>query len=287
MEKLSVQPAQANLDWSGYRGQKWQRYLQLLEATLKPVNQPLFELLQPHEVTRLAEIGSGGGGTALELLERLKQDCQIDGYDISSDLVKAAQARIPRDERRLRFYARDVGQSLPKQSYQGLLGRFSLMFFSDPLAALHNLRRWLEPEGRFVFAVWGRPENNLWMSSVRQIVSEVATLPKMEPEAPGPFRYADADSFHSLLAQAGFTGVQRNTWHGKLEVGGGLSADEAAGFALSSFGQFAEMLEQGGEQLYQEALRRLIRHWKQNELGGRVSHGAEVHIFTGRAGSDL
>jgi hypothetical protein len=43
------------------------------------------------------------------------------------------------------------------------------------------------------FAVWGRLAENPWMTSVREVVAGVIDLPPSDPEAPGPFRYAEAD----------------------------------------------------------------------------------------------
>jgi SAM-dependent methyltransferase len=108
------------------------------------------------------------------------------------------------------------------------------MFFDDPPAAFVNLARWLAPVGRFAFAVWGRPAENPWMTSVRQAVAEIIDMPPPEPEAPGPFRYAEADKLLTLLNRAGFGELDVSDWRGALPIGGGLPAAEAASFALAS-----------------------------------------------------
>ena len=53
-------------------------------------------------------------------------------------------------------------------------------------------------------------------------------LPPPDPEAPGPFRYADADKLLTLLDRAGYGELQQRA--------------KAANFALASFSSFGELL---------------------------------------------
>ena len=116
----------------------------------------------------------------------------------------------------------------PEVPYDRLVSRFGIMFFDDSLAAFGNLIRWLAPGGRFAFAVWGRLDQNPWMTSIRQVVAEIIDLPTPDPEAPGPFRYGEADKLLTLLDRAGFGNPDVSDWRGVLPIGGGLPAAEAA-----------------------------------------------------------
>jgi SAM-dependent methyltransferase len=98
------------------------------------------------------------------------------------------------------------------------------MFFDDPPAAFASLVRWLVPSGRFTFAVWGHPAENPWMTSVREVAAEVIDVPQPDPEAPGLFRYAEADKLLTLLDRAGFGELDMADWRGALLIGGGLRA---------------------------------------------------------------
>jgi SAM-dependent methyltransferase len=101
-------------------------------------------------------------------------------------LIDSARSRKRSDERAIAFEIADMATAIaPEEPYDRLASRFSIMFFDDPLAALANLARWLAPGGRFAFAVWGRPTENPWMTSVRQVVGEIIDLPPRDPEAPG------------------------------------------------------------------------------------------------------
>jgi hypothetical protein len=119
------------------------------------------------------------------------------------------------------------------------------MFFDDAPAAFRNLLRWLPPGGRFAFAAWGRMEQNPWLSSVREVVAEVIETPQPDADAPGPFRYGEADKLLAVLETCGFDELQVNDWRGTFSIGGELCAEEAAKFALKSSSSFGELLGRG------------------------------------------
>src|SRR5205823_7697307 len=144
-----------------------------------------------------------------------------------------------------------------EKPYDRLVSRFGIMFFDDPPAAFGNLRRWLAPGGRFAFAVWGPASDNPWLTSVRDVVARIVELPKPDRDAPGPFRYADADTLLALLRRAGFSALDVRDWRGALPIGGALPPAEAADFALSSFSSFGELLAEAGAGALDEARRSL------------------------------
>jgi hypothetical protein len=52
--------------------------------------------------------------------------------------------------------------------------------------------------------------------------------PRIDPLAPGPFRYADAAPLQSLLERAGYAALEVIDWREKLPIGCGLIATDAA-----------------------------------------------------------
>jgi len=215
----------AATDWTAARGQKWRAELADMEAMLTPVDEPLIRALSVDAPCRIADIGCGGGGTTLEILRRAPAGSVVHGFDLSPALIDLARSRKRSDERAIAFEIADMATATaPEEPYDRLVSRFGIMFFDDPLAALANLARWLAPGGRFAFAVWGRPAENPWMTSVRQVVGEIIDLPTPDPEAPGPFRYADADKLLTLLDRTGYGELAVGNWRGVLPIGGGLPA---------------------------------------------------------------
>jgi SAM-dependent methyltransferase len=192
--------------------------------------------------------------TTLKILRRAPAGSIVHGFDLFPALIELACSRKRRDERPIAFEISNMATATgPQEPYGRLVSRFGIMFFDDPLAAFANLVRWLAPGRRFAFAVWGCPAENPWMTSVRQVVAEIIDLPPSDPEAPGPFRYAEADKLLTLLDRAGYGKLDVSDWRGVLPIGGGLPAAEAADFALASFSSFGELLAEAGSEALNNA----------------------------------
>jgi SAM-dependent methyltransferase len=205
----------------------------------------------------------------------------VDGYDVSPSLIEYARGRSQAEQCAIAFKVADMATTFPAQPYQRLVSRFSVMFFADPRAAFANLLSWLEPGGRFAFAVWGRPSENPWMSSVREVVARIVEVPSLDLEAPGAFRYAEANKLLSLLTGVGFAHLDVADWRGALPIGGGLPPAAAAHFALAAFSSFGELLAKAGEETVQEARHSLTARFSQHQQDGVVWMDACVHLFTG------
>lgn len=274
--------AQASRDWSADRGAKWRRNVDGLEAMLAPVDPTLFEALDIRGPVRVADVGCGGGGTSVALARSLPAGSQAHGFDISPDLVAYARTRPDALDRPLDFSVSDVGtDAAPDRPFDRLVSRFGMMFFPEPVSAFGNLHRWLTPDGRFAFAVWGPREQNPWMTELREAIAAAVDLPEKEPGAPGPFRYADPDVFLDVLTSAGFRDVRSEPWRGTLPLGGGLPAADAADFATRAFSVGAHLDEIPPDQAA-EVRRDLVRRLADHEVAGRVQMSAAAHIVTGR-----
>jgi SAM-dependent methyltransferase len=277
---MSENPAAS--DWAAARGEKWLARLTGMEAMLAPVNEPLIRALQLDAPYRIADIGCGGGGTSLEILRQAPEGSVVHGFDISPVLIEAARLRNIPEKRAIAFEIANMASAAPPASpYDRLVSRFGIMFFDDPAAAFANLFRWLAPGGRFAFAAWGPLPQNPWMTSVRDVATKIIDVPKTDPEAPGPFRYAQPDKFFSVLDQAGFRELKVDDWQGSLPIGGGLPAAEAANFALGSFSSCGELLAEAGEDALSQARESLTALYSRMQPEGAVSMGACVHVFTG------
>lgn len=271
--------------WAGERGRKWRTQLSAMESMLAPVTEPLLHALDLDAPCRIAEIGCGGGGTALEIFRRTPVGSVVHGYDVSADLIEVARDRAQSDSqsvgRNIGFEVADAGTATPARPYDRLASRFGIMFFDHPPEAFSNLARWLVPGGRIAFAAWGSPAENPWSTAARDATAEIVEVPRPDPEAPGPFRYGEAGKLAALLEQSGFVNLEVVDWRGTLPVCGGLPASEAATLALQAFSNFGELLAAAGEEAVNEARRRLTARYAQHLRHGIVEMSASVHIVTG------
>ena len=269
-------------DWAAARGEKWLAQLSGMEGMLAPVDEPLLRALQLDAPFRIAEIGCGGGGTALEILRRAPAGSVVHGFDISPALVEVARRRTGPAQHGIAFETADMATAAPPAGpYHRLVSRFGIMFFDDAPAAFANLVRWLVPGGRFAFAAWGPTADNPWMTTVRDAAAEVVEIPTPDPEGPGAFRYAEVDKLLALLARAGFGALDAQDWRGLLPLGGGLAPAEAATFALASFASFGELLAKAGDEALAHARRSLTARCSRHQQDGVVRMDARVHLITG------
>ncbi len=252
-----------------------------MEAMLAPVDEPLIAALGLDAPLRIVDVGCGGGATAAEVFRRAPAGSEVHGFDISPRLVELARERIRPGDVSLRFEVADMAVTAPHAPYERMLSRFGVMFFSDPASAFANLARWLAPEGRFAFAVWRSVAENPWFAVVRDVVARTVDLTPTVHDTPGPFRYADASALTKLLEKAGLTALDVRAARPTLPIGGGLPADAAARFALSSFSSFGEALARVGGDAVDQARAELENVFARHEHGGVVELDAAVHVVTG------
>lgn len=266
-------------DWSAARGEKWRNQLLGMEGMLRPIEAPLIAALELERPYRIGDLACGGGGTTLEVLRRAPTGSVVHGFDISSGLIEAARARAGASG--VLFDVADIATAAPASPYDRLVSRFGIMFFTDAPAAFANLTRWLTPTGRFAFAVWASPADNTWMTTVREVVERFIAVPANDPEAPGPFRYADPNKLVVLLERAGFDEIVVGDWRGAVPVGGGLVPAEAASFAFAAFSSFGELLTVAGPDVLSRARESLTEVLAQHQRDGAVWMDARIHIVTG------
>jgi SAM-dependent methyltransferase len=265
-------------DWSTARGEKWVAQLGGMEAMLAPVDQPLIEALHLKGSSRIGDIGCGGGATSIAILRRAPAGSVVHGFDLSPASIEAARKRTTAVD----FHVADMATAAPpKQLYDRLVSRLGVMFFENPSEAFANLHRWLAPAGRFAFAVWGPQEENPWRTTMSDAVGQFIDLPPFDPEAAGPFRYADAGKFLHLLEASGFSTLAVKTWRGPVAIGGGLPPAQAADFAIASISSFSERLAEAGPDAQRAARKALTDRFSGHLQNGAVNLNAAVHIVTG------
>lgn len=268
-------------EWSSDRGAKWREQLPLMEAMLGVFDPVLIDALDLQENMRIAEIGCGGGGTSLAIAAHAPAGCTVCGFDISPDLIDAARARVSGENGSVSFELADAGRlSPPAEPYDRLVSRFGVMFFDDAPSAFANLHRQLKPGGRIAFAVWASPMDNPWMTGLLVAASEFIEIERPAPDTPGPFRYGDAALLTGLLEGAGFTDLAVQDWRGSISLGGGMSPEDAAAFALDSF-SIGEQVREKGADIAQQVCDRLAGIFAENLVEDVVSMPARVHIVTG------
>jgi SAM-dependent methyltransferase len=191
------------------RVRAWAEVRELLERQLAPLGRRAWAALAPRPGENVLDIGCGGGETALDLARAVAPDGTVVGIDLSAAVLAFARGTA-KDCARVRYVQGDA-EVFPFEpsSFDAAFSRFGVMFFANPTAAFVNIRRSLRPNGRLAFVCWrALEENALDFVPLQAAYAHLPPQPAHDPDAPGPFAFADADRVRNILQSAGFAEIE-------------------------------------------------------------------------------
>jgi SAM-dependent methyltransferase len=194
--------------WNESAGPTWADLQEPLDRQLGPLTLRTIDALRPRPGERVLDVGCGAGASSLELADAVGMSGEVVGVDISRTLLDVAKRRAD-NLVGIRFLEGDA-QTYPFEpaSFDAAFSRFGVMFFADPVAAFANIRRALEPGGRLAFVCWRSPaENPILSLPLAAALQHLPPQPPHDPDAPGPFAFADPDKVRRILDAGGFTGI--------------------------------------------------------------------------------
>lgn len=168
----------------------------------------MLELADLTRGMRILDLATGRGEPAVPAAQRVGPTGSVVGVDVSETMLEMAQQRALKEGiHNLTLLVDDATHlaKLPRAEFDVVLCRWGLMYFPDPLQALRAARRCCAPTGRLVVALWAEPERVDYVHVPRSLLKQVATLPEIQPDQPGTFRFADRHIIERDLAESGWT----------------------------------------------------------------------------------
>ncbi|NJD32636.1 MAG: methyltransferase domain-containing protein [Gammaproteobacteria bacterium] len=189
---------------------------QLLEAqyreSLAAVTERMFAVAGIGPGQRVLDIGSGSGDTALIAAEWVGPTGRVLATDVTLAAMQGLAAHLRAQPRSLPIALEAVAaESLTQMpgSFDVVLARNCVMYFTDLPRALANIRAALRTGGRFVASVYGplahEPFHDIPIAAVRRR----CPITEPYPDYVQAFR-AGADVVGSALRSAGFQSVERH-----------------------------------------------------------------------------
>lgn len=206
-------------EWNGALGQRWAAMRQEIDRVVTPFGAAALKAAAPQPGERVIDVGCGCGETSIEIARLVGPAGSVLGIDVSQPML--AVARSHGQSANLSFQEADASGSPLPAGVDLLFSRFGVMFFSEPSAAFSHLRKSLRAGGRCVFVCWRTPRDNAWamtpLAAARQALD--ITPPQSDPNAPGPFAFADEERLRNILSAAGFGNIELQRFDAAIFLG--------------------------------------------------------------------
>jgi ubiquinone/menaquinone biosynthesis C-methylase UbiE len=184
----------------------WRKYDDIESRLTAPLSERMLDLAGVGPGMRVLDLATGPGEPALRAARRVAPDglvVDLDDAVLEIARHKARQSGISNLD--LRSADAAVSHDVPSNFFHAVTVRWGLMYMSAPIAALVNAHKALLPTGVLVAALWAEPDRVPYYTLPRRLLERYRPLPGIDPEAPGPFRYADLERITRDFAAAGFS----------------------------------------------------------------------------------
>lgn len=271
--------------WNDVMVKKFERFQNILMQGLNYHSKVPLGDLQLAGGTKVLDVGSGWGDTAIQLARMVGPSGSVLGLDCcDAFLEKGRRDAEVAGLTNVRFVEADVEKHPFEPEFDLCFSRFGMMFFANPVAAMRNVRRALKPGGELMFVTWRPLEDNPWLGLPKQLVLDYLPPPGEDARTcgPGPFSMADREVVTKQLEVAGFEAIAFQRTDGPVMVGS--SVEQAMQFQLA-IGPAGEVFREAGEEAEQrrgaieDALRAALARYEQS---GEVIMGSSSWTITAR-----
>ncbi|WP_434052762.1 MAG: class I SAM-dependent methyltransferase [Roseibium sp.] len=238
---MDANKAQADY-WASPAGLKWIEHEHALDTAMAGMLDTMLDAASIASTDRILDIGCGTGASTLEAARRAPSG-HVLGVDISDPLLQRAANRAKTEGvANASFLLADAQTcDFSAQPFDLLVSRLGMSFFSDTVAALKNLSKALNDNGKMIFVCWASVAKNPWFAIPEQAaVKRLGALAKGDPNAPGPTAFEDCKRVADLMARAGVSNIEAHELDIVLTPPGGIAG---AARAASKVGPAARIMK--------------------------------------------
>jgi len=270
----------AKEDWQGRTGEGWASEWKRTDRSFGGLTERLLARTREFPFRHALDIGCGAGELSLALA-RGRPQARIVGIDVSPQLIAAARERAETMSN-LEFELADAGQWRPADDFtpQLLISRHGVMFFADPPAAFTNLASFAAGGATLLFSCFRDRAENPFFTQIGSILPKPAEAP--DPNAPGPFAFADRDHVSAILVDSGWEQVAFEPFDFAMIAGAGDEPVEDAMRYFQRIGPAAAAMREMDEASRAAALEAIRAVAEANCRDGVVALRAATWIVTAR-----
>lgn len=246
MNDAAIANDQFTAFWNDVLVEKFERFRNIMmEGLSYHSSQPLRTLDVPLGA-KVLDVGCGWGDTAIELARMTGPSGTVLGLDCcNAFLEKGRRDASEAGLANVTFVEADVQNYRFAREFDLCFSRFGMMFFSNPVAAMRNIRTALKPGGRLVFITWRSIADNPFLGLPKDVVLKFLPPPGEDAATcgPGPFSMANTEVVSAQLKAAGFVDVAFARVDGPVMVG--RDVEQAIEFQLA-LGPAGEIVREAG-----------------------------------------
>jgi ubiquinone/menaquinone biosynthesis C-methylase UbiE len=157
--------------------------------------------------SHVLDVAAGAGDQTLDIAERVGTEGSVLATDLSPDILKFASRQATEAGYRNVETRESEGENLQVEdaSFDAVICRLGLMFFSNPLQGLREMLRAVKPGGGVCTMVFSTPQTNPCVAILMSTALKHAGLPPPDPYQPGGLlSLGKPGLIDELFQQAGF-----------------------------------------------------------------------------------
>jgi ubiquinone/menaquinone biosynthesis C-methylase UbiE len=263
----------------------WVANADRIAAITSMVSDVLVDRLAPSPGQRLLDVAAGVGDPSLRLARLVGAAGHVTASDgvrqMLDTLEQRAAAQGLKQVDALHLAAEDL--DLPAGSYDGACSRFGVMFFSDPVRALGNMRRAVRPGGRLVVVAWGDDASNPFFTLSMTVLDELGVAPATEPASgKAVFEFAEDGALLGVAREAGWDDAAQEQHHFVMAVAD-TSPEQFLEVQTEISRKVRERVEPLDEELRGRVHALITERVRPYAEGGDIRFPATAMIITGRA----
>jgi ubiquinone/menaquinone biosynthesis C-methylase UbiE len=177
----------------------YERYM--VPVLFGPWARRLVELVDPQRGERVLDVACGTGIVARVAARHAGRGAKVTGLDMSPGMLEVARSSFGLEGHEVEWVEAPAERMpFPGGSFDVALCQFALMFFEDRHAALSEMHRVLDDDGRIGIAVWQELERHPFYETLHDVIrwhlgtSGVGDI----------FTLGDAEALRAMVAEAGF-----------------------------------------------------------------------------------
>ena len=263
--------------WNDKAGRDWVTLQERMDANLAAIGDAILAFADVKPGMAVLDVGCGTGATSLAMA---RMGASVTGLDVSTPMLGLARSRAAAAGLDIAFIEADASSHAFAHAYDLVFSRFGVMFFDDPIGAFANLHKALKPGGRLAFVCWRTPQENLWAST--PLVAARPFLPEQpppDPNAPGPFAFADPQRILSILTDVGFHDVETRKYDGVMRMGSDIATIAAQTLQIGPLSRAVGEADEGTRAKIVEAVRAAMEQFR--DAGGDFAPPTACWLVSG------